>query len=51
MIPPEVMAEHRLAAALAQDRPVTRRAAAVIVLIWVLALAASGWIAFRWSYG
>lgn len=35
MIPPEVMAEHRLTAAAAQTRPVSRIAAAFFIAIWV----------------
>jgi uncharacterized membrane protein YkvA (DUF1232 family) len=50
MIPPEVMAEHRAAAALAQDRPVSRVAAAVIVTVWVLAVALAVGLAVRWLY-
>src|SRR6476620_1063251 len=39
LIPPEIMAEHRELAAPAQDRPVSRTAAVVIVLIWALSTA------------
>src|SRR4029077_7268084 len=38
LIPPEIMAEYRARATAAQDRPVSRAAAAVIVIIWVLAV-------------
>src|ERR1700747_2299459 len=34
LIPPEIMAEHRAAAAIASERPTSRMAAAVIALIW-----------------
>src|SRR5262249_40717743 len=37
LIPPEIMAEHREMAIAAQDRPVSRAAAAAIVTIWVVA--------------
>ena len=47
MIPAEVMAEHRATALLARDRPVSRKAAFVIVVMWVLAVAASGWLLMR----
>lgn len=47
MIPAEVMAEHRATALLARDRPVSRKAALVVVLIWVLAITASGWLLMR----
>jgi uncharacterized membrane protein YkvA (DUF1232 family) len=43
LIPPAIMAEHRALAMAAQDRPVSRAAAAVIVLLWALALAATAW--------
>jgi uncharacterized membrane protein YkvA (DUF1232 family) len=43
LIPPEVMAEHRALATAAQDRPVSRSAAAVIVAIWVCATALTAW--------
>src|SRR6185369_18058203 len=35
LIPPEIMAEHRAAAAIALERPISRAAAAAIVAIWV----------------
>jgi uncharacterized membrane protein YkvA (DUF1232 family) len=43
LIPPSIMAEHRALATAAQDRPVSRTAAAVIVVLWVLAMAATAW--------
>jgi len=46
MIPPDIMAEHRELASAAQDRPVSRRAAAVIALIWALSIALTGWLAY-----
>ena len=45
LIPPVIMAEHRALAAAAQDRPVSRSAAAVIVVMWVSAIAVSVWLA------
>jgi uncharacterized membrane protein YkvA (DUF1232 family) len=48
MIPAEVMAEHRKAALLAGDRPVSRTAAFIVILIWILAIAGSGWLLVRW---
>lgn len=45
-IPPGIMAEHRELAASAQDRPVSRTAAVVIVLIWALSTASIGWLAY-----
>lgn len=47
MIPAEVMAEHRATASAASDRPVSKSAAAVILLIWLAALIAAG----GWAYG
>lgn len=44
MIPPEIMAEHRQAAE-AQERPVSRAAAIIIMLIWAALLGAIAW---RW---
>lgn len=37
LIPPDIMAEHREMAIAAQDRPVSRAAAAAIITIWVVA--------------
>jgi uncharacterized membrane protein YkvA (DUF1232 family) len=48
LIPPEIMAEHRELAAAAQERPVSRTAAAVIVSIWVICIALAGWLAWRY---
>src|ERR671912_461716 len=38
LIPPAIMAEHRAAAALVADKPISRTAAAVIILIWVASI-------------
>jgi uncharacterized membrane protein YkvA (DUF1232 family) len=46
MIPPEVMAEHREAAALAADRPVSRYAAVIIVCIWAASIVLAGWLGY-----
>lgn len=35
LIPPEVLAEHRAAAEAAADRPVSRWAAAAVILVWI----------------
>jgi uncharacterized membrane protein YkvA (DUF1232 family) len=48
LIPPEVMAEHRTAAALATERPVSRTAAIVITLTWAASIAFIGWMAYRY---
>lgn len=47
LIPPEIMDEHRATAAAAEGKPVSRRAAVVIVTIWVAALALCAWVAYR----
>lgn len=47
LIPPAIMAEHRDMAAAAQDRPVSKGAAAVIVLIWIASIVLVGWVAYR----
>jgi len=44
LVPAEVMAEHREAAAAAEGRPVSRMGAAFIVGVWVLAAAAIIWL-------
>jgi uncharacterized membrane protein YkvA (DUF1232 family) len=43
LVPPEVMAKHRAAAARAQERPVSGVGAAVIVVIWLLTAAVLLW--------
>jgi uncharacterized membrane protein YkvA (DUF1232 family) len=51
LIPTEVMAEHRVAAARAAERPVSRAAAIVIALIWAASIAFTGWMAYRCQDG
>ena len=46
LIPPAIMAEHREAAAVAQQRPVSRIAAIVIAAIWAASIAICGWLAY-----
>ncbi|OWK18557.1 hypothetical protein AJ88_06770 [Mesorhizobium amorphae CCBAU 01583] len=48
MIPPEVMAEHRAAAALAAQRPVNRTAGVVIACIWGAFAALAAWLGYRY---
>jgi len=43
LIPAEVMVEHRALAAVTQQRPVSRAAAAVIVLVWFASAVLIGW--------
>ena len=46
LIPPEVLAEKRSFAERVSERPVSKSAAAVIVLIWITSLATLGWLAY-----
>jgi len=48
LIPPEIMAEHRASAARVSERPVSRTAAAVIVLIWIVSIGLVTWWAYRY---
>ena len=48
LIPPEIMAQHREVAIAAQDRPMSRAAAVVIVTIWIVAIGLTLWIAMRY---
>jgi uncharacterized membrane protein YkvA (DUF1232 family) len=45
MIPPAIMAEHRAMADAAQQRPVSRGAAAMIMCLWIAALVLTVWLA------
>jgi uncharacterized membrane protein YkvA (DUF1232 family) len=47
LIPPEIMAEHRAAAASAVEKPVGRIVAAIVALIWAGAIGLSAWFAYR----
>jgi uncharacterized membrane protein YkvA (DUF1232 family) len=44
LIPPDVMAEHRDAAAAALERPVSRVAAIAVVSAWIAAVALCAWL-------
>ncbi len=48
MIPPEVMAEHRAAAALAGELPASRTAAVAIACIWAASIALTAWLGYRY---
>ncbi|PDQ20641.1 hypothetical protein CN311_13180 [Mesorhizobium sanjuanii] len=48
MIPPEVLAEHRAAAALAAERPMSRTAAVVIACVWGASVALAAWLGYRY---
>jgi uncharacterized membrane protein YkvA (DUF1232 family) len=47
LIPAPIMAEHRALADAAMERPVSRSAAAVVVAIWIAAIALTVWLAWR----
>jgi uncharacterized membrane protein YkvA (DUF1232 family) len=47
LIPPEIMIEHRIAAELAEERPVGKVGAAVIIAIWFLLALSAWWFAYR----
>ena len=48
LIPPEILAEHRAAAA-ERERPVSRAGAALVIVLWLLAAAALAWLAWPGS--
>jgi uncharacterized membrane protein YkvA (DUF1232 family) len=50
LIPPEVMAEKRSAAALCSEKPISRIAGTAVVLVWAASIALIGWLAYRY-YG
>src|SRR3981081_634074 len=47
LLPPELMAENRAAAALCAERPVSRTACAAIALVWAASIALVGWVAYE----
>jgi uncharacterized membrane protein YkvA (DUF1232 family) len=47
LVPPEIMAEHRAAAALASERPMSRTAAVVIACIWAASIALAVCLGYR----
>jgi uncharacterized membrane protein YkvA (DUF1232 family) len=47
MIPPEIMAEHRGAALLAQQKPRSTAGAIVIGAIWIIVCALFAWMVYR----
>ena len=48
LVPADIMAEHRAAAALATERPLSRVAATVIIAIWLSAIALAAWGSYRY---
>jgi uncharacterized membrane protein YkvA (DUF1232 family) len=51
LIPSHILAEHRAAAALAAEKPVSRPAVFVIALIWAAAIALTVWLGYRYVAG
>jgi uncharacterized membrane protein YkvA (DUF1232 family) len=51
LIPPEIMAEHRALATAAQDRPVSKTAAGIIIAIWLAAICLTAWFAYHYFRG
>jgi uncharacterized membrane protein YkvA (DUF1232 family) len=47
LIPANIMAEHRLTATPATERPVSRTAALTIALIWAASIAMMIWLSYR----
>jgi len=47
LIPPQVMIESRAAAAVMAERPTSRTAAMVIILVWVTSIALVVWLMYR----
>ena len=47
LIPPEIMAEHRALAAVAQGPPVSHAAAIVIVVVWAASIVMAAWLCYR----
>jgi uncharacterized membrane protein YkvA (DUF1232 family) len=48
MIPPKIMAEHRVTAAAATSRPASTAGAVAIIAIWLALTALACWLALRW---
>lgn len=48
LIPGPLMAEFRAKAELISNRPQSRTAALMIVLIWIAAISVAGWLAYRY---
>lgn len=49
LIPPDIMAEHRCHAAAAQERPISRGAAVIIVCLWAASIGAAIWLVLAWG--
>jgi uncharacterized membrane protein YkvA (DUF1232 family) len=46
LVPSQVMADSRAAAAILAERPISRTGAAVIVIIWTASIALAAWLAY-----
>ena len=51
LMPSHILAEHRAAAALAAEKPVSRPAVFVIALIWAASIALTVWLGYRYVAG
>jgi uncharacterized membrane protein YkvA (DUF1232 family) len=51
LIPSNILAEHRAAASLAAEKPVSRTAVFVIALIWAASIALTVWLGYRYVAG
>jgi uncharacterized membrane protein YkvA (DUF1232 family) len=47
LIPAPLLAEHRVQAAALAQRPVSRKAAAAVIAIWLAAASCAGWLLLR----
>lgn len=50
LVPANVMTESREAAARIAERPVSRAAAVVMVVVWVLSVALCAWLVYRYAW-
>jgi uncharacterized membrane protein YkvA (DUF1232 family) len=50
MIPPDVMAEHRAAAAIDAERPASTGGTMFVVAVWIVLTVIAGWLVYRWLY-
>jgi uncharacterized membrane protein YkvA (DUF1232 family) len=50
LIPPELFSEHRATAEIASHRPVSRKGAVAIVIIWIAVVALLAFYMWSWRY-
>jgi uncharacterized membrane protein YkvA (DUF1232 family) len=50
LVPPEIMAQHRQAATAAEGRPVSRAAAAIVVVAWIASIALTAWLTYKYFH-